>query len=403
MFFLAQFVVNQFIGGGNKNASTPGPSSSVPAFDARPEQGVQIDSYNPIPQMIAPIWPTDSAIDMSVYVSPSAVLSSLKSMPAEALVIQEKGFKIGDYNEQRQIDTSFPVPVEVQNNGTLWMHFHVALSGHQLDPMATDYSAAKAFHFLRPLNVILPKKKHAKTRKLLGGSNGTEDTADGSPSSPTFASYYHPNFTVSIIPDSGTLNYPALHPAVRQFVTLESTGARDTSGQNGWYYPIVFVNTFWQLREHMTELNSTVKRLPLHTSISNLANWKFSLYASLDESFKQNQKQAASGGLTAGGDGSELEEFKRILIDTNVYLLSTTAIVTVLHMIFEMLAFKSDIVSIIHALHTVAIFMLTCSCSHTGAIRKIMSASPFVLFWRTCSCRPSSFSTCSTIGRVRRG
>ena len=49
--------------------------------------------------------------------------------------------------------------------------------------------------------------------------------------------------------------------------------------------------------------------------------------------------------MPAAGDGSEFEEFKRVLMDTNVYLLGTTAIVSVLHMIFEMLAFKSDIVS----------------------------------------------------------
>lgn len=38
-----------------------------------------------------------------------------------------------------------------------------------------------------------------------------------------------------------------------------------------------------------------------------------------------------------------MEEFKRVLMDTNIYLLSTTFIVSILHSIFEMLAFKSDI------------------------------------------------------------
>ncbi|KAL8799323.1 MAG: hypothetical protein Q9182_005967 [Xanthomendoza sp. 2 TL-2023] len=94
----------------------------------------------------------------------------------------------------------------------------------------------------------------------------------------------------------------------------------------------------------MTELNTTVKELPLHINLNNLANWKFSLYASIGEGAKQNQKQAASGGpMSAGGDGSEFEAFKRILLDTNIYLLGTTAIVSILHMIFEGLAFKSDI------------------------------------------------------------
>lgn len=255
---------------------------------------------------------------------------------------------MGDWKDTREIDTSFPVPREVQQNSTLWAHFYLALAGHQLDPAASDYDVGKAYHFFRPLNIVLPKKKVVKTKKLLGGSNTTEEVEEDTTSGPTFVSYYHPNFTISVIPDSGTLNYPTLHPALRQFLVLESTGARDVSGQNGWYYPIVFINTFWQLRDHMTELNSTVKRLPLHVSLYNLNNWKFNLYASMDEGMKQNSKQSAGGGMSASGDGSEFEEFKRILVDTNIYLLSTTAIVSVLHMVFEMLAFKSDIVSQTH-------------------------------------------------------
>ena len=338
--------MNQITGGGNKNGNTssPGSNSPIPAFDARPEAAVAVESYSPIPQNVAPIWPMDSALDLSIYVSPSLVMPRLKSVPAETLVVQEKDFKMGDWTDKRGIDTSFPVPVEVQQNGTLWAHFYVALAGKELDPAAKLYNAAEAYHFFRPLNVVLPKKKVIKTKKLLGGSDPTEDVDPDTTPGPTFASYYHPNFTVSVIPDSGTLNFPSLHPAVRQYLVLESTNARDASGQNGWYYPIIFVNTFWQLRDHMTELDSTVKRLPLHISLNNLNNWRFSLYASLDEGMKQNQKQAASGGMTAGGDGSEFEMFKTILIDTNIYLLSTTVIVSLLHTVFEMLAFKSDIV-----------------------------------------------------------
>jgi hypothetical protein len=34
---------------------------------------------------------------------------------------------------------------------------------------------------------------------------------------------------------------------------------------------------------------------------------------------------------------------KEVLLDTNPYLLGTTVIVSIFHMVFEMLAFKSDI------------------------------------------------------------
>lgn len=149
---------------------------------------------------------------------------------------------------------------------------------------------------------------------------------------------------MSFIPDSGVMNYPALHPAVRQYVQLESTGARDATGQNGWYYPILYVNTFWQLRKHLMPVNSTVTTLPINIDLNHLANWKFSMISSIDEGAKQTQRNAANGqAAPGGGDGSEFEMIKEVLLDTNIYLLGTTVVVSIFHMIFEMLAFKSDI------------------------------------------------------------
>ncbi|KAI9754971.1 MAG: hypothetical protein M1815_005285 [Lichina confinis] len=298
-----------------------------------------------VPQSVAPIWPSTAPLDIAIYISPSLVIPNLRSGPREHLVVDEQYFRIDDWKDRRQIDTSFTVPKEVQNNGTLWAHVFVAVSGFALDPTKSSYDQSKAYHFVRPLTQYVPKKKVVKTKKLLGSTNETTDGPDDVGSKgPVVASFYHPNCTISVIPDSGNIAYPSMHPAMRQYVNLETSRARDASGKNGWYYPILFVNTFWQLREHMTELNSTVETLPLHIELNHLSNWKFGIYASLDESMKQNRRQIASGGpMPAAGDGSELEEFKRILVDTNVYLLATTGIVSVLHMVFEMLAFKNDI------------------------------------------------------------
>lgn len=319
----------------------------MPAYDSRPV-GDEITVYNPIAQKIAPIWPMNSSLDLMIYIAPSNSMPKLRSADQATLVLEERGFVLGDWNENRQIDTSFTVPKEARINGTLWANFYVALQGYPLDPASTDYDIAKAYHFSRPLNHILPKKKVARTKKLLGGSKENEEVAEELPLIPSFGSYYHPNFTMSFIPDSGIQVYPTMHPAIRRHIELESSGARDSSGQNGWYYPTLFMNTFWQLKDHMTELNETVTSLPLHITLNNLNNWKFSLYASIDEGLKQNQRQAATGGpMPAAGDGSEFEEFKRVLVDTNIYLLSTTFIVSILHMVFEGLAFKSDIVSVI--------------------------------------------------------
>ncbi|PGH00682.1 hypothetical protein GX51_05668 [Blastomyces parvus] len=321
--------------------SASGGKAGIPAFADRPDIHT-ITNASMVPHKVAPIWPMNSSVDISIYVSPSTSIPSLDALPEDAKVLEEKNFTIGDWDDTREISTSFKVPREVQQNGTLWAHFYMSLTGQPLDPKDKAYNPANAVYFRRPLNHYFPKKKVKKLKNLL---NAAEIEAEEvvAPQVTQIGSFYHPNFTLSVIPDTGVINFPVMAPAARQYLQLERTGARDATGQNGWYYPILFVNTFWQLKSHMTELNSTVETLPLHITLKNLQNWKFTLLANIDENTKQNQKQAASGSPLPAGDGSEFETFKEILLDTNSYLLATTFFVSILHMIFEGLAFKNDI------------------------------------------------------------
>lgn len=311
-------------------------------FNERPAPEA-ITNYSSIPYSIGPIWADDSSLDIKIYVAPTNGLGSFRTLPSSDLVLDEKNIKMGDYNDVREISTEITIPTPVQHNGTLWAHFFLGLSGSQLDPTEPDFSPATAVHFLRALNHYIPKKRTRKLKNLLDKTETVEEEPE-EPKTLSISSYYHPNFTIAIIPGTGVQNWQSMHPGVRRNIVLESTGARDQTGRNGWYYPVVFLNTFWQLKPHMTELNDTVKTVPLNLQLKNFANWKYSIMASMDEGMRQSQMQAAQGqALPGGGDGSELEKFKEILLDTNIYLLSTTFVVSILHMIFEMLAFKNDI------------------------------------------------------------
>ncbi|KAL4779994.1 cleft lip and palate transmembrane protein 1-domain-containing protein [Aspergillus varians] len=342
IFFVAQFFIGQFFGNKQDVGSSVKPGA-IPAFADRPARS-EIENYSAIPDTIAPIWPSDSSLDISIYVSPSVVVPSFKSLPSSSLVLDEKKFGLGNYSDVRDVETTIQVPKEVQQNGTLWAHFFVGLSGHQLDPTAKDYSTDTAVHFLRPLNQYLPKKKVKKLKNLLTGADEAKEEEDDQTPKVSIASYYHPNFTLSVIPDSSNMKYRQINHAVRRHTQLEATDARDASGQNGWYYPIVFLNTFWQLRTHMMELNSTVETIPVRFTLNNQQNYKFAMMASLEDNAKQTARQAAFGATApGGGDGSEFEMIKEVLLDTSIWLLGTTAIVTVLHMLFETLAFKNDI------------------------------------------------------------
>jgi hypothetical protein len=327
------------------NTANPGANVVIPTWEERPhslEPGVQ---YSHVPWTISPIWPNDIEVDIRMYISPSTVAPSFKAMPKDSLLVDEKNFRIGDYKQKREVHTEFKVPKEVQYNATLMAHFYVGQSGSVLDPTQKGYDPAKAYHVVRPLSQYQVKKKVKKSRNLLSDMPTKEEETEEEKNAPkVFGNYYHPNFTISMIPDTVQFTYPQMHPGPRKYIQLESTGARDASGQHGWYYPILFTNTFWQLRKDMIELNDTVTTLPLNVNLNNLAHWKFNIFAAMDENIKGNAAAAAAGQSTpGGGDGTEMEMFKEILIDSNSYLLAITAIVSVFHMIFEMLAFKNDV------------------------------------------------------------
>ena len=165
--------------------------------------------------------------------------------------MQEKDFHINNYTDTRTIETTFTVPKAVQHNGTLWGHFYIGLPGSNLDPKTPGFDPGKAYHFTYPLTQYLPKKKVAKTRNLLDDMPApVEEEEEDEPSGPIIANYYHPNTTLAFVPDMGVKDLAQFPPAAKAFMRLESTGARDGTGQNGWYCkcsPTIYTRLFWHL------------------------------------------------------------------------------------------------------------------------------------------------------------
>lgn len=228
-----------------KTVTVTGNTGSIPPFQFRPNELDEGATYSPIPRKIAPIWPQDSHVDIVVTLSPSFNPTPISETPAEYLVLQEKNFGMGNSSEARTIDTTFPVPKAVQNNGTLWGHFYIGLTGSALDPKQQGYDAGKAYHFAYPMTQYLPKKKVAKTRNLLEArtENEEEEPEEEVPTGPIITNHYHPNASFAFVPAMGVRDFAQLPPAVKQFLRLEATGARDGSGQNGWYCTLLLPNS----------------------------------------------------------------------------------------------------------------------------------------------------------------
>ncbi|KAK9324097.1 cleft lip and palate transmembrane protein 1-domain-containing protein [Lipomyces orientalis] len=329
MFLAVQFFVGQLT---NKFTQKPVPSPEA-ATAGTSENGEPVQ-LAVVPNTIYPYWPTGSKYDFRLYITDSRIFTSFDLEPT----LEGYDLQYGDSGYRIAKDILFPTTEALRNNGSVSAHLYVAQSGAEFRPSSPDYDPKKAYEMHFRLSHYMPQKKEVKTKHLLGGDEKeTNDEGGEDPAGPVpIMSYWHPNITIGMVP-SGQLNYVGMPPPTRQWVPLESTGLRDSTGQNGWYYPIVFNHQFWQLASQMKEINSTVSYLPMSIEFVPVPYWKFQIMVSMDAGLKQ---QAQSMGQSGAG---ELEEVKRVLLETNIWLLGITAAVSLLHMLFEMLAFKNDI------------------------------------------------------------
>jgi hypothetical protein len=101
------------------------------------------------------------------------------------------------------------------------------------------------------------------------------------------------------------------------------------------YYPVIYFNDFWSLKENYMPINESVRTLSMHLNVGPLSLLKWQLMLQFEESLKMQKNFMASTTASPG------EEFKVMLLNTNPYLLILTFVVTILHSVLDFMAFKN--------------------------------------------------------------
>ncbi|KAM5531922.1 hypothetical protein V8D89_014392 [Ganoderma adspersum] len=276
-------------------------------------------------------WPVGLPLAMHVHLSTSPtgdVFSGKwtsghrKDRDADLPSFVWNNITLGDWNEKRVAEFNVNLPETVQNNGSLWADVFLVRDGGSPDPSDAKFDPRTVHHIRTLLTKYLPKVKTRKEKNLLGGS--TKEPTDE----------VEENITLALISDNPTIQLDTVHGPAARYITL--TPERDTVGRVH-YKPIIFPNEFWHLRSQYVEINSTTPILPLQIEFQPMAYWKFTIFAALTQSFAEAAKQQGSAS------SAELDEVKRMLVETNPYFLGLTALVSVLHVVFEFLAFSSDV------------------------------------------------------------
>ncbi|KAF9226832.1 cleft lip and palate transmembrane 1 [Gyrodon lividus] len=229
----------------------------------------------------------------------------------------------GDWNDQRTAYFDIALPEAVQRNASLWADVFLTKEDASPDPSNPSFDPQSVHHIRKLLTRYSPKAKIRKEKNLLSSSDDEVEEEEE-------------NLTLAVVSDESVLSFDKLPPVVSEHIHLVP-GARDSTGTSGFYKPIVFPNDFWLLRSHLTEINTTTPTVPLQITFQPLSYFKFQIFASMTHGFDEAIKQQGSGA------GGELDEVKRMLLETNPWFLALTGIVSILHVVFEMLAFKSDV------------------------------------------------------------
>lgn len=139
---------------------------------------------------------------------------------------------------------------------------------------------------------------------------------------------WKPTLPIVLVIGTGSIMLAQLPPpAAKRFIVSEKTMK---------YHPPMHVEEFWHLRDSMQPMNGTVKEIGIEVSFKPISIYKWSMYRQFENMW---DKQLQLGTIGK----SEVDEMKRMFVETNPVLLGTTMVVSVAHSVLEGLAFKNDI------------------------------------------------------------
>ncbi|OCH90944.1 cleft lip and palate associated transmembrane protein [Obba rivulosa] len=337
--FFLMWVIMQLASKFFASKTTP-PTTPVPSTTSGDIPQAQVTDQplsSQVPTQGVPAWPLGIPLTMHVYLS----TSSTPTFSADYLLNREESggpvhfswenITFGDWSDTRTVDLTVNLPESVQHNGSMWADVFLLREGTSLDPLSPQYNPENVRHVRKLLTRYLPKHKVRKEKKLL---RSKEDASEEEEEPDVIASHWHQNLTLTLVSDASVIPISQLPPPAAKYV--EILPELDPTGK-AYYKPIVFPNDFWHLRSQYIEINTTTPTLPLSVTLEPLSYWKFQMYSVMIKGFEDATTQ--QNGVTS----ADMDELKRILVETNPYYLALTIFVSVLHVFFEFLAFSSDV------------------------------------------------------------
>ncbi|CAF3245984.1 unnamed protein product [Rotaria socialis] len=277
------------------------------------------------------LYTTGDLLDMYIFISEEKLY---RYDPMRKPLWTLSDFKYGDWSSHgtRTKFVEFPISENIKNNGSLYLHVVVSKHRYSIDPSEREPDSPQyTFWKSKRLNKY-KKKVYRKTKNLLTGSTEKDEEYQkkADDNIVEILSHWHSNMTINLLEDQSSWMKGSIPPPLDKYV--------DFDAYTGKYYPVLYLNDYWNLLSDYYPLNDTIDKLNLTITVAPIQLWKWQMYVS------QNLRQSWYGNLLGDEPNDEDQDtMKRTLIETNPYLLAMTITVSLVHTVFEILAFKNDI------------------------------------------------------------
>merc|ERR1719189_1446946 len=311
-----------------KPAQQQGGAGSGPDGSPAPARGAATNLYS-----------EGMGFDMYIYISEQDDFNEF-NMP-ESLVWKQEGLKFGDWTAGPNSDSVFEFSTQleasdrVQNNGSLYLHYFLVREGKSPDPGTGKGMFSKKWTAYKKqrLNKFM-KRKYKKTANLITGATEQteEEQAKAELGLTEIISQWHPNITLNVVYDYTPWVPGQVPPPLDEFVEFTP------SLQN--YKPILWINDYWNLNRDYQPINTSTPLLNLTITFQPLSMFKWQMYSAQQ---LRNRFNVLGNLMGEEEDDQDQDSVKEAFLETNIYLLVLTFVVSIVHSIFEFLAFKNDI------------------------------------------------------------
>lgn len=268
----------------------------------------------------------------------------------------EAGLSLYDSETKCSANITVPLSRAIRYNETQ-LYAHVRLVRHLGGKASSSKDDDSKSGGVRKVDVLSKRfnitryrlrKKLRDEKSLLGGDDEDDnaqvqelDESDDSPltlagrdtANDQLLLYTTPSLTLQVVDMGKTPQFPNRQSIPKQFGD-HMDWLHETSTA---FYPILYSSQFWVTKSMLYPINGSTPEISLEMTLEPVSMWKWQLMSQMEQSWKQQED------FMGDEDASGSDMFRTMLLETNPVLLVVTAIVSILHTVFDMLAFKNDI------------------------------------------------------------